>query len=567
MLNWLDFVVLFASIISIAVYGIWSTRSNAGLSSYMRGSEQTPWFMIGLSVMATQASAVTFLSTPGQGYADGLAFLQIYFGVPIALLIIARFFLPKFKELNVYTAYEFLRTRFDNKTRLLGAVIFLIQRGLGAGLTIYAPAIVLTTVFGWSLDLTIICCGLVVVAYTVLGGSEAVTLTQKYQIALIFAGMISAAVLLVSKLPQGITADDTIQLASGFSKLNAFNLSTDLDQRYTLWSGLLGGSFLMLSYFGTDQSQVQRYISGSSVRESQLGLLFNAVCKIPMQLCILSLGVLLFVFYQFNEAPLRFDPTAARYLSQHKNDEKLLAYQNDFYKARSAVSGQLSKWLDFRHAGDARASKEAFNLALSAQRSSDAIRKAANKELSGKISGAAANDADYVFITFIVNQLPHGVIGLLIAAFFAATLASKSAELNALGTCTSIDIFRSIKQNASDQACLKVAKFATASWGILAIGFALFARLAENLIQAVNILGSIFYGVLLGLFVVAFFVKRVGGTAVFWSALLTQALIFVLYFNLTISYLWYPLIGCLICVVFSLLLQTMLSSTQKPKAA
>lgn len=529
----------------------------------MRGSEQTPWFLIGLSVMATQASAVTFLSTPGQGYADGLGFLQIYFGVPTALLIIALFFLPNFSKLKVYTAYEFLQKRFDNKTRLLGATLFLIQRGLGAGLTIYAPAIVLTTVFGWSLDLTIICCGLVVIAYTVAGGSEAVTQTQKYQLALIFAGMIAAAVLLINKLPTGMTFGDTINVANGFSKLNAVNLSPSLDQRYTLWSGLLGGTFLMLSYFGTDQSQVQRYISGASLKESQLGLLFNAICKIPMQLGILSLGVLLFVFYQFNRPPLLFDPLASRYLAQHQNDVKLAAFQNDFLASRVILRDQLDKWLQFTHRGDKASAQSAFNSALSAQQVSTSIRLDANKEIAGRMRGATANEADYVFITFIVNELPHGIIGLLIAAFFAATLASKSAELNALGTTTSMDIMRSINKDASDELCLKVAKWSTAAWGLVAIAFALYARLADNLIQAVNILGSIFYGVLLGLFIVAFFVKRVGGTAIFWSALITQSLIFFLYFNLSISYLWYPLIGCVICVTFSLLMQAALNNIPK----
>ena len=565
MLNWLDFVVLFSSLLSIAAYGAWRTRKNTGLDSYVKGSEPSPWFVIGLSVMATQASAVTFLSTPGQGYSDGLGFLQIYFGVPLALLIIARSFLPNFRMLNVYTAYEFLQKRFDEKTRLLGATIFLIQRGLGAGLTIYAPAIVLTTVFGWSLDLTIISCGLVVIAYTVFGGSEAVTLTQKYQISLIFAGMIAAAALLVSKLPAGMNLIDTYNLANGFSKLNAVNLSLNPDTRYTLWSGLLGGTFLMLSYFGTDQSQVQRYISGPSLRESQLGLLFNAVCKIPMQLCILSLGVLLFVFYQFNQPPIMFDPTAGRYLEQHRDDQKLLGYQDKFAASRMELRSQLGRWLDFRHQGDQSSADTAFSSALAAQKQSDSIRSEAKEDLAKKMTGATANDADYVFITFIVKELPHGLIGLLIAAFFAATLASKSAELNALGTTTSLDILRSIKKDASAELCLKVARWSTAGWGLLAIAFALFARLAENLIQAVNILGSIFYGVLLGIFVVAFFIKRVGGTAIFWSALVTQVLIFVLYFNLTISYLWYPLIGCAICVAFSLLVQTALKSN--PKAA
>jgi len=554
-LNWLDYVVLFGSIVSIALYSIWQTRKRGDLNSYVKGSGHTPWLAIGLSVMATQASAITFLSTPGQGYLNGLSFIQIYFGVPIALLIIAIFFLPNFCRLNVYTAYEFLEQRFDSKTRLLGAALFLLQRGLGAGLTIYAPAIVLTSVFGWPLNMTIISSGLIVILYTVMGGSDAVTLTQKYQLGIIFVGMLTATCLLISKLPAGLSVADTMHLAGGFHKLNAVNFSFDPHERYTFWSGLLGGTFLMLSYFGTDQSQVQRYISGSSLRESRLGLLFNAVCKIPMQFSILSIGVLMFVFYQFQTPPLVFDDATSKYLAQHKNDPTLLAYQTNFDASHARSKGQLADWMAARHRGDEIGARAAFEQAAATEKASEDIRAAAVKELALRVPEVKANDADYVFITFILQQLPHGAIGLLIAAFFAAALSSKAAELNALGTSSSIDFYRLLRRNATDDDCLSVAKWSTAVWGLVAIGFALVAHLAENLIQAVNILGSIFYGVMLGIFVVAFFIKRVGGTAIFWAALTAQALVFYLYFTLTISYLWYPLIGCAACVFLSLILQ------------
>jgi solute:Na+ symporter, SSS family len=563
-MNSLDFAVLLSSILGIAVYGIWQTRKRRDLNAYLRGSGQTPWFAIGLSVMATQASAITFLSTPGQGYLGGLSFVQIYFGVPLALIIIDMFFLPIFHKLNVYTAYELLENRFDSKTRLLGAGLFLLQRGLGAGLTIYAPAIVMTSVFGWPLYLTIISCGLLVIIYTVFGGSDAVTVTQKWQMAIIFAGMITAACLLIGKLPAGLDLGDTLKLAGGFHKLNAVNFSTDIHERYTFWSGLLGGTFLMLSYFGTDQSQVQRYISGSRLRESRFGLLFNAVCKIPMQFCILLLGVLMFVFYQFQQPPLFFDSASRHYLAEHQSDTKLVAFNSDFNSAHAEVRQQLEHWLQARHKGDQSAAGSAFAAASTAQQKSEEIRIAASKDLATKNPDAKANDADYVFITFILQELPHGVIGLLIAAFFAAALSSKAAELNALGTSTTMDIYRHlIKRDASDAECLTVTRWFTGLWGFVAIGFALYARLVENLIQAVNILGSIFYGVMLGLFVVAFFIRRVGGTAIFWAALAAQALVFALYFNLTISYLWYPLIGCAACVVFSLVLQGAMGKNQK----
>jgi SSS family solute:Na+ symporter len=563
-MNALDFVVLIGSMLGIAISGIWRTRGRRNLKTYLQGDGKTHWFVIGLSVMATQASAITFLSTPGQGYLGGLGFIQIYFGLPIALIIIVAVFLPVFRKLKVFTAYEFLGKRFDSKTRLLGAALFLIQRGLGAGLTIYAPAIVLTAVFGWPLNLTIICSGLLVIIYTVAGGSDAVTVTQKYQLAIIFAGMVTALCLLLAKLPSSLTFTDMFALAGGFQKLNAVNFSTDVHERYTFWSGLLGGTFLMLSYFGTDQSQVQRYLSGASLREGRLGLMFNAVCKIPMQFFILLLGVLIFVFYQFQTPPLFFNSTSVQYLAEHRADPKLRAYKNDFNSLHAQTREQLENWMNARHEGNVAAAQTAFAAAQTAQQQSEKIRTEAADELTAKNSATKANDADYVFITFILRQLPHGVIGLLVAAFFAAALSSKAAELNALGSSTTIDFYRHlVKRDATDANCVIASKCFTALWGVVAIGFALYAHLVENLIQAVNILGSIFYGVMLGLFVVAFFVRRVGGTAVFWAALAAQILIFILYFNLTISYLWYPLIGCAVCVIFSLLLQIFLGGDDK----
>lgn len=558
----LDFVVLIGSMLGIAVYGIWKTRGRRDLSSYLKGGH-TPWFAIGLSVMATQASAVTFLSTPGQGYAGGLAFVQVYFGVPLALLVIAIFFLPIFRRLNVYTAYEYLGKRFDTKTRLLGAALFLVQRGLGAGLTIYAPAIVLTTMFGWPLNFTIISSGVLVIIYTVAGGNDAVTVTQKYQLAIIFAGMFAAFCLLLSKLPAGLTWTDTLALAGGFQKINAVNFSPDIHERYTIWSGLLGGTFLMLSYFGTDQSQVQRYLSGESLRESRLGLMFNAVCKIPMQFSILFLGVLIFVFYQFQPAPLFFNPATRQNLIDHSAAGRLQTFENGFQKVHNQTRQRIEDWVAARHNGDDAGARANFSAATESYRLGEQIRANASKTLSPAHTGTTANDADYVFITFILQQLPHGVIGLLVAAFFAATFSSKAAELNALSSSTTIDFYRHLfRRNATDAECVKASKWFTVFWGIMAIGFALCAHLAENLIQAVNILGSIFYGVMLGLFVVAFFVRSVGGTAVFWAAVVAQLLIVVLFFSLTISYLWYPLIGCAACVLFGVVIQAAMGTSK-----
>jgi Na+/proline symporter len=557
--NAADYVILVGTMLAIAAYAVWSTRGHHDLRSYLKGGGEAKWLAIGLSVMATQASAITFLSTPGQGYASGLGFVQNYFGAPLALIVISAVFLPIYRRLRVYTAYEYLGHRFDSKTRLLGAGLFLLQRGLGAGITIYAPAIVLSTVMGWRLDATIVCSGLLVVVYTVAGGCDAVTLTQKYQIGVIFAGMLAAFFVLVAKLPAGLSLGDTLAVAGGFHRLNAVDFSLNADRRYTVWTGTLGGMFLALSYFGTDQSQVQRYLGGASLRESRLGLMFNALFKIPMQFFILLLGVLIFVFYQFERPPVFFNRAAWDYQAAHGSGEALRALQADFEAAHGEESRQLRAWIAARHSGD-RAAEEASRAAAAAAHDRvEAARSQTGRVLRGAGPRATANDDDYVFITFILDYLPHGLIGLLVTAFFAAALSSKAGELNALGSTTTVDIYRHIvRRDAGDAHYVAASKWFTALWGLVAIGFALFANLAENLIQAVNILGSVFYGVVLGIFLVAFFLKRVQGTAVFWAALAAQSLVFALYATLQISYLWYNVIGCAACMALSIALQAAL---------
>jgi len=557
--NALDYLVLFGVLVGIAAYGMWHTRGHHNLRSYLKGSRETRWFTIGLSVMATQASAITFISTPGQGYESGLGFVQNYFGAPLALIIIAVVFLPLYRRLNVYTAYEFLGKRFDSKTRLLGAGLFLVQRGLGAGITIYAPAIVLSTVMGWRLDLTIVSTGLLVVFYTVTGGSDAVNLTQKYQIGVIFVGMVTAFFVLLARLPAGLTFSDALTVAGGFHKLEAVDFSLNPDRRYTIWTGVLGGMFLALSYFGTDQSQVQRYLTGASLRESRLGLMFNAVFKIPMQFFILLLGVLVFIFYQFERPPVFFNQTAWQYQAGRGAGGKLHVLEKDFATAHAEKEKQIQTWLVARHTGDQSGAATAQAAALAAQARAEIARTETKAVLRAADPKTPVNDSDYVFITFILDHLPHGVIGLLVAAFFAAAFSSKAGELNALGSTTTVDFYRHvIKRDATDAHYVTASKWFTALWGLVAVGFALYAQLAENLIQAVNILGSIFYGVVLGLFLVAFFMKKIGGTAAFWGALAAQGLVFALYFTLSISYLWYNFIGCAVCVLFSLIIQTFL---------
>jgi len=555
----LDFLVLIGSMVGIAVYGTWRTRGRRDLSTYLKGDQTVGWVTIGISVMATQASAITFISTPGQGYQDGLGFVQNYFGLPLALILVAAVFLPMYRRLNVYTAYEFLGRRFDGKTRLLGAGLFLLQRGLAAGITIYAPAIILSTMLGWRLDLTILLSGLLVIIYTVIGGCEAVNLTQKYQMAVIFGGMVTALVILLVRLPA--TLPDALTVAGGFQKMHAVDFSLDVKQRYTFWSGLLGGLFLSLSYFGTDQSQVQRYISGASLRESRLGLMFNAVLKIPMQFAILLLGVLLFVFYQFEPAPLFFNQAAWHQAVAGDKTHSTTALEQQFASLQVEKKQHIQAWLAAKHDGNIQAESQARKQALADGMRSDTLRSEARATMLATNPGLKGNDADYVFITFILDYLPHGLIGLLVAAFFAAALSSKAAELNALGSTTTIDFYRHlVKREATDAHYVRMTKWFTLFWGLVALAFALFCHLAENLIQAVNIVGSIFYGVVLALFLVAFFIRHVSGTAVFWAALAAQTLVFVLYFSLSISYLWYNFIGCAACVGLSLLLQAILGN-------
>ena len=552
-MNALDYAVLLGTIVGIAAYGMWCARHQQTLNSFLRGEGGTRWFSIGLSVMATQASAVTFLSTPGQGFESGLGFVQIYFGMPIALIIIAIVFVPIYRRLNVYTAYEYLGRRFDKKTRLLGTAIFLLQRGLGAGITLYAPAIVLSTVMGWRLDATILCSGIVVIAYTAMGGSDAVNVTQKQQVLVIFVGMIAAAAVLWSKLPAGLTVTDTLALAGGMHRLQAVDYSFDPRNRYTFWSGTLGATFLMLAYFGTDQSQVQRYLSGASLRESRLGLMFNAVFKIPMQFFILLLGVLMFVFYQFELPPVYFNHVAWEHQAEHGDREALDALESKFNSAFEEQRHSLQDWIDARHVQDAPREAAAQSAAVAAQERLTSIRQQAAQVVDPRHK---TSDADYVFISFILDHLPHGLIGLLIAAFFAAALSAKAAELNALASTTTIDVYRHIvRPAASDEHCFRASQTFTVMWGIVSITFALSAALAENLIQAVNIIGSIFYPVMLGLFMVGFFLPWVSAPAVFWGALTTQLLIIAAFFSLDIGYLWYNLIGSVLCMALSAALQ------------
>jgi solute:Na+ symporter, SSS family len=555
--NAADWIVLLGTLVGIAAYGAWRTRNVRSLNTYLRGSAAAGWGTIGLSVMATQASAITFLSIPGQGFESGIGFVQNYFGLPLALIIVCAVFLPMYRRLNVYTAYEFLGQRFDEKTRLLGAGLFLLQRGLAAGVTIYAPAIIISTVLGWRLDLVIVFTGLLVIVYTVTGGSEAVALTHKWQMTMISAGMVTALIVLLHRLPDGLGFTGAAHVAGALGKLQAVDFSLDPSRRYTVWTGVLGGLFLSLSYFGTDQSQVQRYIGGASLREGRLGLMFNAVLKIPMQFVILLIGALLFVFYQFAPHPVFFNQAEWR---RHAQNDRFAALEARHADALTQSQSAIRAWLEARASDDIAREGSARAAMIVANDRTDAIRAEARAALTAADPRAKTKDSDYVFITFILSELPHGTIGLLVAVMFAAALSSKAAELAALGTTTTIDLWRHFRPLAAadEGRNVRVARRFTAMWGVVAVAFALFAGFAENLIEAINILGSIFYGVLLGLFLVAFFLRRVGGSAVFFAALAAEGLVIAMYFSLNIGYLWYNIIGCAACVAFSLALQAVL---------
>lgn len=565
-MNALDWIVLLGATLGISIYGWWHTRGRKHLDGYLRGDKRTSWVTIGLSVMATQASAITFLSTPGQGYVDGLKFVQIYFGLPIAMVIIAAIFVPFYRKLNVFTAYEFLGRRFDSKTRVLAAALFLLQRGLGAGITIYAPSIIISSVLGWPLNLTIVITAIVVTVYTVSGGSEAVNVTQKYQMLLIFSGLLVAFGVIAAKLPQGVSLADAFHVAGNAGRMQAIDYSTNPNNRYTIWSGILGGVFLSLAYFGTDQSQVQRYLSGHSVRESRLGLMFNGIMKIPMQFFILLLGTMVFAFYQFERPPIFFNEAEWRRHVHAPGGEALQKLDDQFTPLHAEKQNSIRDWLNARHAGDKTAEAAAQTRIQAAEEKVRGLRGEVSKTLSSMDAKADTKDTDYVFLTFVLDHLPHGVIGLLVTVIFSASLSSISSELNALGSTTSIDFYRSfMKPDGTDAHYVFASKCFTALWGIIALAIAFFFQFADNLIQAVNVIGSIFYGPVLGLFFVAFFFKRIGGTAAFLGAVVSQALVIGVHVQGGVAFLWYNPIGAIACVILAMMFQA-IPGMSKPTA-
>ena len=542
-----DWAILIFTILFIVIYGAYKTRDHKNIQSFLKGNNSSNWFTIGISVMATQASAITFLSTPGQAYYDGMGFLQFYLGLPLAMIIICMFFVPLYHKLKVYTAYEFLENRFDNKTRTLGAILFLVQRGLAAGITIFAPSIILSTVLDIDIKILNFLVGFLVIIYTMTGGTKAVNITQKQQMFIIFFGLFFVFFILIDKYPEELTVSKFLDYSRSSQKFKILDFSIDPNSRYTFWSGITGGLFLALSYFGTDQSQVQRYISGKSIKEIRLGLIFNGIFKIPMQFFILLLGVMVFIFFEFNKSPVNYNPQVISYMEKNYSseyDELTKEYEKITKDKHYMQDKFLSNTIGFP--------AELNEIQIKEKE----IRTKVKEIVSNEVNTIEENDKDYVFLHFILNYLPRGLIGLLIAVIICAAMSSTASELNALAATTTIDLYKRNHINKkSDKHYLNATKLFTVIWGIIAIIFASFGTLFENLIQLVNIIGSIFYGTILGIFLVAFFFKKIKSNSVFYSACISQAIIFTIFFTTDISYLWLNFIGASITVLLSNLLK------------
>lgn len=522
----IDWTILCATLAFIVVYGVYKTRGKQSAAEYLKGGDAR-WWTVGLSVMATQASAITFLSTPGQAYTDGMEFVQFYFGLPIAVIIICITFIPIYHKLKVYTAYEFLERRFDLKTRSLASILFLTQRGLAAGITIYAPAIILSAVLDWELKYLNIIIGVLVIIYTVSGGTKAVNVTQKQQMIVILGGMIAAFVLIVTQLPDNVSIDNALTMAGSADKMKILDFKFSLDDRYNVWSAIFGATFLMLSYFGTDQSQVQRYLSGKSVKEMRIGLLFNGLLKVPMQFFILLVGVMVFVFYQFNSTPLNFNPAAEKAVLESPyapSYNQLQVRHQQILDEKQEIQQQFAVSLNNEIiTQDPVTLSKKLTLLRDTEEDN---REQARMIIRKANSGIETNDKDFVFIHFILNHLPKGLIGLLLAVILSAAMSSTASELNALSSTTTVDIYKQFKNRASsDVNDVKMSKWFTLLWGIIAIGFASFVSLFDNLIQLVNFIGSIFYGTILGIFLVAFYLKKIQGQAVFYAAVCSQIIV------------------------------------------
>ena len=560
----IDWVVLLLTILFIVIYGTLKTRRTSTIEGYLKGDNTLRWWMMGISIMATQASAITFLSTPGQAIEDGMRFLQFYFGLPLAMVIISVTMVPIYYRLKVYTAYEFLEGRFDLKTRSLAAILFLILRGLSAGITLYAPALILSTILELPVMMTTIAIGTLVIIYVVSGGTKAVSITQRQQMAVIMGGMLLAGILAFQLLPEKVSFTDTVKIAGEMGKLNLVNLEFNITDRYNIWSGLIAGTFLFLSYFGTDQSQVGRYLGGTSVAESRLSLMFNGLLKIPMQFIILFIGVLVYVFYLFSQPPVFHNKVLKERAMETVHGDSIRYFEQRFTDVYAQKRVAVDQLVDAIHRDDQQSITSAGDAVKHYQGQETMLRNNVKATIKQAIPGAKTQDLDYIFLNFVLSHLPNGIIGLLLAVMFSAAMSSMAGELNALASTSSVDIYkRAFKPQASPEHYLMASRMFTILWALLAMVFAMLASFAENLIQFVNIVGSLFYGTLLGIFLTAFYVRYVGGTAIFWAALIGQAIIFYCYRFTDIAFLLYNIIGCGSVMIIAVLLQMALPGKSK----
>jgi SSS family transporter len=548
----LDWAILGASLAFVVLFGLWKGRGHRDATGYLLSNRDGRWYTICLSIMATQASAITFLSTPGQAYVDGMRFVQFYLGLPLAMVVLSVTVVPIFHRLKVFTAYEYLEGRFDLKTRSLAALLFLIQRGLAVGLTIYAPAMVLSVLLGWNLHVNIVLVGTLVMIYTVTGGTRAVSWAQSYQMLIITIGMVVAGVMVVRQLPPSVSFGDALHVAGGMGRLNAIDFHFDLNNRYNLWSGLIGGFFLSLSYFGTDQSQVQRYLTGASVGQSRLGLLANGLFKVPMQFLILLLGAMVFVFYQFVAPPVFFNPEPVRQVLASRSAPEFRRVQAEYQQATAFRSEKVKAFLAARHGADPAAIAPALRAMQDADGQASRVRQEAVAVMRRADPGVNASDTNYVFLSYVLHSLPVGLIGLVLAAVFAASMSSMSAEINALGATTVVDVWRRLWGGEGARREMWVSRLSTFAWGCFAMSFAEYAARLGSLVEAVNILGSLFYGTILGIFLVAFYLKRVQGGAAFYAALVAEAAVIACFAFTRISFLWYNVLGCVLVVSLAL---------------
>lgn len=557
----LDWIVLVGTLLAIVLYGIYKSRGNKNMSDYFLGSKEMPWYLVMFSVISTQASAITFISAPGQAFTDGMRFVQFYFGMPLAMLVVSFVFMPMFRKANVFTAYQFLEQRFDVKTRAFTAMLFLLQRGLSAGLTIYAPALILSSVLGWNIFVSNLVMGGLVIIYTVSGGAKAVAYTQFQQMLVITLGMFIAGFMVVKLLPEGVSFFDAIKISDAVGNMNTITTNFNMSDKYNVWSGLIGGFFLSLAYFGTDQSQVGRYLTGKSESESRKGLLSTAAVKIPMQYSILLIGALLVAFYHFHSSPLFFNEAVIQKIEN-------TAAADDFHKLNTDFSLLEKKKKEtafaFLKAEDEQAQLQ-LKRDLKNLKSEEQKLRAETKSLIAQTDASVdTNDVNYIFMNFVLRYLPAGLIGLLIAVIFCASWSSTASELNALSSTSVIDLYkRLIIIDRNENHYVFISKILTVFWGLIAIAVAQFASELGSMIEAVNVLGSLFYGTVLGVFVVAFFVKYIKGTAVFFAAVIAELIVIVLFKTDATAFLWLNMIGCVSVIVFGVLFQFIISARAK----